>query len=57
MPLDRFLPCRRRWYRPQNMALVAVGDFPDPDRVVALIVAALDPPQPRPEAPLPSRPE
>ena len=27
----------RRWYRPDNMAVVAIGDFDDVDAVVAMI--------------------
>lgn len=26
-----------RWYRPENMAVVAIGDFADPDAVVDMI--------------------
>ena len=32
----------QKWYRPQNMAIVAVGDFEDLDRVVQLIEANFD---------------
>ena len=27
----------RRWYRPEHMAVVVVGDFADPDGVVELV--------------------
>lgn len=32
----------KRWYRPQNMAVVAVGDFADLDKVVDTIRCHLD---------------
>lgn len=54
-PLKRFY---RDWYRPDLMAVVAVGDY-DPDRVEALIrerfgrLAGPTSPRPRPQEPVP----
>ncbi|KAK9820030.1 hypothetical protein WJX72_005269 [[Myrmecia] bisecta] len=48
-----------RWYRPENMAVIAVGDFADPDAVVDMLRQQLEPAQSRslePAQPIPSYP-
>ena len=37
IPASQVLAFYKRWYRPENMAVVAVGDFADPQAVVEMI--------------------
>ena len=37
IPAHKVLAFYKRWYRPENMAVIAVGDFPDPQAVVDLV--------------------
>lgn len=47
----------RKWYRPERMAVVCVGDFADPDAVVATLQAALSTASAASSAPAPSLPK
>ena len=42
IPASKVLAFYKRWYRPENMAVVAAGDFEDPDVVVAMIKQHMD---------------
>ena len=46
-----------KWYRPERMAVVCVGDFADPDAVVATLQAALSTASAASSAPAPSLPK
>ncbi len=37
IPASKVLAFYKRWYRPENMAVIAVGDFADPQAVVGMI--------------------
>ena len=37
IPASKVLAFYKRWYRPQNMAVIAVGDFDDDQAVVNMI--------------------
>lgn len=37
IPAAKVLAFYKRWYRPENMAIIAVGDFADPQAVVGMI--------------------
>lgn len=39
----------QRWYRPEHMAVVVVGEFPDPDAIVDLVRAHMEPCRPATE--------
>lgn len=53
-PIERLRSFYDTWYRPDRMAIVAVGDI-DPDAIQKTIAAAFGPLQPRaPAAPVPS---
>ncbi|KAG2437776.1 hypothetical protein HYH02_011151 [Chlamydomonas schloesseri] len=55
-PAERVRAFHERWYRPQHMALVAVGDFADLDATVALISARMGGGASRSTAPPPPLP-
>ena len=42
-----------RRYRPENMAVVAVGDFSDPDAIVSMVREYLEPCAPRAQPAVP----
>lgn len=37
IPASKVLAFYKRWYRPENMAVIAVGDFEDDQAVVSMI--------------------
>ena len=37
IPASKVLAFYKRWYRPENMAVIAVGDFANPQAVVGMI--------------------
>lgn len=37
IPASKVLAFYKRWYRPENMAVIAVGDFDDAQAVVGMI--------------------
>ena len=46
----------QKWYRPERMAVVCIGDFQDPDAVVASLTAALGSATAASRTPTPSLP-
>ena len=43
MPAATVKAFYQRWYRPEHMAVIVMGDFPDPDAIVDLVRTHMEP--------------
>ena len=43
MPAATVKAFYRRWYRPEHMAVIVMGDFSDPDAIVDLVRSHMEP--------------